>query len=96
MLKNRIENSAAAEVIALKALAFLASDEQRLTHFLDVTGLSLAAIRSLAADPAFLAGVFDHLRADQTLLFQFSEAEGLPPDAIDKARRSLPGASDDI
>ena len=96
MLKNRAENNQNAEVIALKALAFLASDEQRLARFLDATGLSLEAIRGAAADPAFLAGVFDYLRADQTLLFEFAEAEGLAPEAIDRARLTLPGSADDI
>ena len=96
MLKNRIENSPNAEVIALKALTFLASDEERFSRFLTVTGVSPQAIRSQAADPAFLAGILDHLRADQTLLLLFAEAEGLAPEAIDRARRALPGAADDL
>ena len=96
MLKNQIGYSEDAEVIALKALSFLAGDEGRLGHFMDLTGLSPQAIREHAADPAFLAGVLDHLCADQTLLFLFAESAGLTPENIDRARRSLPGAASDL
>mgnify|MGYP003422825505 FL=1 len=96
MLKNRTEHSAEAQVIALKALAFLASDEERFGRFIDVTDLSPQAIRRQAADPVFLAGVLDHLRSDQTLLYLFAETENLLPERIDRARRGLPGATHDF
>ena len=96
MLKRPSETVEDAEVIALKALGFLASDPERLERFLAVTGLSLQAIRGQAAAPAFLAGVLDHLRADQSLLFLFAEAEDLAPERIDRARRLLPGAASDF
>ena len=91
-----LRNSDQAEVTALKALGFLASQPESLQRFLDLSGLTVQAIRSNAADPAFLGGVLDHLLGDQTLLLLFAEAEGLAPDHIMRLRHALPGASDAV
>jgi hypothetical protein len=80
------------EVIALKALGFLAQDGERFQRFLNLTGIELHAIRDAAADPAFLGGVLDHLLGDQTLLLVFAESEDLAPEQVARARRALPGA----
>ena len=93
MLRNTTGNTEEAEIIALKALAFLASDEERLNRFLDITGLSPQAIRKQAAEPAFLGGVLDHILSDQTLLFLFAENDDIPPQRIERARALLPGAA---
>ena len=87
-----------AEVIALKALGFLASEPERLTRFMDLSGLSLETIRAAAGtgEAGFLSGVLDHLLGDQTLLLLFAEAEGVTPDRIDQLRRHLPGAPNDF
>lgn len=92
MLRDNSTNSDNAEVIALKALGFLAQDGERFQRFLSLTGLELQAIRQAASDPAFLGGVLDHLLSDQSLLLAFAEGEGLPPEAIARARGTLPGA----
>ena len=81
-----------AEVVALKALGFLAQDAERFQRFLNFTGVELPAIREVASDPAFLGGVLDHVLNDQTLLLVFAEAEGLAPEQVERARRVLPGA----
>jgi len=96
MLKTPPISAQEAEVIALKALAFLASDPERLSRFLEVTGIAPQTLRQSAAEPSFLAGVLDHLRADQSLLFIFAECEGLAPDRVDRARQLLPGAASDF
>lgn len=96
MLKTHTPHTEDPEVIALKALGFLASDEERLVRFLDVTGLSPQAIRQQAGQPAFLGGILDYLLADQTLLFMFAESEALQPARIEAARRKLPGAQHDF
>lgn len=90
------ENTEEAEVIALKALGFLASEPERLQRFVDLSGLSLEAIRAGAADPAFLGGILDHLLADQTLLLIFAEEHGLKPERVAVLRRKLPGAALDF
>lgn len=85
-----------AEVIALQALGFLAAEPERLSRFMDLSGLDLAAIRASAADPAFLGGLLDHLLADQSLLLIFCEEHGLKPESIGQLRRKLPGAHIDF
>lgn len=85
-----------AEVTALKALGFLASEPERLQRFMDLSGLDIQAIRSSASDAAFLGGLLDYLLADQTLLLLFAESEQLPPERIVRIRRQLPGAGNDF
>lgn len=78
-------NTDAAQVIALKALAFLASDSERMERFMKLTGLAPAEIRTQAGTPSFLAGLLEYLRTDQTLLLTFTESEGLEPSIVDMA-----------
>jgi hypothetical protein len=85
-----------AEVTALQALGFLAAEPDRLSRFMALTGLDIAAIRAAASDPAFLGGVLDHVLADQSLLLIFAEEHGLKPERIGPLRRKLPGAPLDI
>jgi hypothetical protein len=85
-----------AEVLALQALGFLAAEPDRLSRFMDLSGLGLEAIRASASDPAFLGGLLDHLLADQSLLLIFAEEHGLKPDRIGQLRRKLPGAHVDF
>ena len=76
-------------------LAFIASDEQRLAAFLNLSGTPPGDLARLARDPHFLAGVFDFVLADQSMLLMFSEIEGVKPESLSRARRGLPGAADD-
>lgn len=81
-----------AEALALRALAFIAADEERFRRFLLSTGATPDDVRRRAADPNFLSGVYDHMLADDTLLVAFAEEAGLDPSAIADARYRLPGA----
>lgn len=96
MVTSRHDNSEHAEVIALKALGFLASDPERMERFMALSGLTVEAIRRDAAKPAFLGGLLDHILADQTLLMMFAESEGIAPGSIESLRRRLPGAPRDF
>lgn len=90
------ESTEEAEIIALNALGFLASEPERLQRFMDLAGLSVEAIRANAADKAFLGGLLDYILSDQTLLLIFAEEHGLKPERIVQIRRKLPGASVDF
>ena len=79
------------QIIALKALAFLASDGDRLGAFLAACGLGPADLKSGARNPQFLAGVMDYLLGNESLLLTFAENAGIDPGAIAGARRFLPG-----
>ncbi|MFM8746423.1 MAG: DUF3572 family protein [Aestuariivirga sp.] len=85
-----------AEVLALRAAAFLAADPGRLVHFLDLSGIDVQSLRASLADPSFLGGLLDHLLADETLLLMFAETEDIRPEQIVRLRRLLPGAAVDL
>ena len=79
------------QVLALQALAFLASDDDRLERFLSLTGIEPGSLRGLAQDPAGLGAVLDYLLGWEPLLLEFAEAYELKPESIAVARRKLPG-----
>ncbi len=82
----------APEVIALQALAFIASEVDRLERFMQVSGIEPANLRARAGEPELLAAVLDHVLGDELLLFLFCEAHGLAAEAPRAARRALPGS----
>jgi hypothetical protein len=85
----------AAETLALKALAFLATDADALMRFLTQTGLDLDDLKLRAGDAELLAGVLDFLLGEDALVTAFAAEEGVDPTFIHAARRALPGAGFD-
>jgi len=84
-------NDEQAQAIALQALAFIAGEENALIGLMNLSGLSLDAMKSQAGDPQFLAGVMDFVLSDEPLLLAFCEAADLPPETPLRVRRALPG-----
>ena len=84
-----------AQGLAIEALAYLASDIERLEPFLSLSGIDLANLRQVAADPAFLTAVLEHLASDETLLLAFAANAGHDPSDIDRARQLLAGPQPD-
>lgn len=82
-----------AETLALRALAFVAGDEDRLRGLLSRSGIELSTLRSRAGDPAILAGVLDYLLSDEAAILAFCELEDIEPTAPARARSLLPGAT---
>jgi hypothetical protein len=80
-----------AEAIALRAVQFLAEEPDRLQRFLDLTGVPPDSLRARLAEPAFLAGILDHLLGDEPQLLVFAEWAQVPPADIASARRTLGG-----
>ena len=93
---SNVANTEEAEIIALNALGFLASEPERMQRFLELSGLSPEAIRAGASDPSFLGGLLDYLLTDQTLLLIFAEEQGQKPERNGQLRRKLPGAALDF
>jgi len=83
-----------AQAVAIRAVEFLVSDDERLGRFLALTGLGPGDIAPGLSDPAFLAGVLDHLMADETALFLFCDHASLAADTPGAARRRLTGRED--
>ena len=91
MIKRARPSPAAAEMLAVQALAFIAEDPERMGAFLAATGIAPGAIREAARSPDFLAGVLEHMLADESLLVAFADSAGLDPAEIARARRALGG-----
>ena len=83
------------QAIALKALGYLAADDELLEPFLGVTGLVVGDLRAGATDSAFLAGILDYFLQNEALLLAFAASEELAPETIVRARQRLPGALND-
>ena len=78
-----------AEMLAVQAVAFLAEDDSRLNGFVAATGIAVQSIRAAARGPNFLAGVLEHILADETLLIAFAESAGIDPAEVAGARQAL-------
>ena len=80
-----------AETVGLRALAWLAGNEELLPVFLGSTGASLDDLRAGAADPAFLGSVLDFVMMDDAWVVAFCDAGGLSYETPMRARAALPG-----
>jgi hypothetical protein len=83
----------AAESLAIQALAFIASDAERIGPFLAATGIGPEMIRAAAREPDFLVGVLDYMAGDDALLVAFATETGHNPFDIPIARDVLLGGS---
>jgi Protein of unknown function (DUF3572) len=77
--------------LAASALAFVASDPERLRRFLDLTGLGPHNLREAAQDPAFDGSVLEYVLADAELLLRFASYSDLRPEMVALAHQALRG-----
>ena len=91
MIRRRGEELSAdqAATLALRGLAWLAADSDRLGRFLALTGIGPANLREKADDPATLAAVLDHLLGHEADLLAFCADAGVAPSLPARARESL-------
>ncbi|MBO6852505.1 MAG: DUF3572 domain-containing protein [Marivivens sp.] len=81
-----------AETLAIKALGWLAANEELCPVFLGSTGARLEDLRASAGDPAFLASVLDFLMMDDAWVISFCDATGHRYEDPMRARQGMPGA----
>jgi len=79
----------AAEMLAIQALGFIAEEPERLNAFLNTTGLSVERLRESANAPGFLAGVLEHMLADESLLLAFAASAAIDPAEVARAGQAL-------
>jgi hypothetical protein len=91
----RLNTLVDAEVVAIRALGYIAAHETLFNRFLALTGLGAEDIRERVGDPGFLGGVLDFLLGDERLVIAFAEASDLAPEVPMMARRKLPGLMPD-
>jgi hypothetical protein len=85
-----------AETIALQALSFLAKDDELLSQFLTMTGITAHDLKKRFREPDLLGAVLDAILGNDTVLLGFCNAVSLSPDTLVKARRALPGGYENI
>ncbi len=88
MLKVKLDP----EALALNAVAFIIDDEQLISRFLSVSGLSPNDMRKNLQRPETMAAIVDFLLEDEQALVQFCQDYNLPPEKIWQARLKLPGS----
>ena len=80
-----------ASALALKAMGWMAADEDRIGAFLAASGCSPDELRTRMAEPEFLGFVLDHLLGDDEAVVAFAADAGVAPEEVAMARRALPG-----
>ena len=83
-----------AEILGLKALAWLAGHDELCPVFLGATGASIEDLRSGAANPEYLGSVLDFLLQDDSWVMAFCDAEGFEYTEPYVARQLLPGGAE--
>jgi len=78
-----------AELVAISALQFLASDDQQMSRFVALCGVDIADMRKEASNPVFLAGILDFFLAHEPTLLSFASGHGIEPEQILIARNVL-------
>ena len=84
-------DSSAAEIIALQALTYIASDDKALHGLLASTGVDLDALKSAGNDPAILVGVLDFMLQNEPRMLEFCAAQELEPTQPRRAWSVLTG-----
>lgn len=80
-----------AEILGLRVLGWMASNDDLLPVFQGATGASEADIRAGAADPSFLGALMDFVMMDDAWVMQCCDSLGLGYDSLFQARQALPG-----
>jgi Protein of unknown function (DUF3572) len=84
-------NTLDAQHIALLYMAYLASNEEKLGQFCNLSGLGQNELKSRLLDPSFQGFLLDTLLQDESELLAFAESHSLKPESIMTARSKLPG-----
>jgi hypothetical protein len=89
-LKKPVHNPReVAEIVAVQALSFIASEPERLGLFLAESGIGPETLRNAAADPRFLASVLDFIMRDDATVKAFASVSQLHPTNIAAAHQAL-------
>jgi Protein of unknown function (DUF3572) len=76
-------------------MAYLASNDEKMGQFCNLSGLGADEIKSRLLDPDFQGFLLDTLLQDESELLAFAAEQDLKPESIMIARSKLPGFSHD-
>lgn len=83
-----------AEIIAINALSYIASEEKHLSGYLKLTGVSLDAIKSDLENKkkmsTILGSILDYMMQNEKCLISFAEIYEIQPEDVVKARDCFP------
>jgi hypothetical protein len=79
-----------AEVVAIRAIAFISGDDALLSRFVALTGCGVEELRGRLTDAVFLGAVLDFLLGDEAAVLAFVAQAGLRPETPMLARGLLP------
>lgn len=85
----------AAETLALQGLAFLASDTQRISRFLSLTGIDPGELTAWDGNRGLHGAILEYLLGDESLLMVFASEAGCDPQSILPAQMLLTGGGID-
>lgn len=80
-----------AAATALRAAAWLASDRERLDHFLAASGIGAGDLQAGLAEPHVQAAILDFVLMDDAWILAFAASAGIAPEHVAAARTMLPG-----
>lgn len=80
-----------AETTGLKALSWLAGNDDLLPVFMGSSGVSEADLRENISNPVFYAAIVDFLMMDDAWVIAFCDSEGLSYGQMAEVRAALPG-----
>lgn len=80
-----------AQLLAIRALGWIAGQDEVFQAFMGATGASLSELRARAEDPAFLVAVLDFLLMQDDWVLGFAAEAGLRPEDPMQARAVLGG-----
>lgn len=83
-----------AEVLGLRVLGWLATEETVLSAFQNASGATSDDIRQGASDTDFLGAVLDFVMMDDAWVVQCCDTLGVPYDSLMQARQALPGGAE--
>jgi hypothetical protein len=83
----------AAEILALGALGWVASEDDRMAAFLAASGAAPAELAGRTQEPELLASVLDFVLSDDLLVIGFAGHAGIAPASVAAARAALPGGA---
>ncbi|WP_347310518.1 DUF3572 domain-containing protein [Defluviimonas sp. SAOS-178_SWC] len=94
MRNGSVNGRADADTVALKALGWLAGQDDLLPVFLGATGTAPEELKRRLSEPEFLVSVLDFILMDDAWVIAFCDAEGLEYTLPKSARHALPGGEE--
>ncbi|MDG1995857.1 MAG: DUF3572 family protein [Emcibacteraceae bacterium] len=89
-------NHERAEIIAINALSFIAENENYLSGYLKLSGMSLDYVKESMKNEAsmknILASVIDYMLQNEKCLLDYAENYEIDPNDVVKSRINFPGA----